>query len=114
MTQQARSLIRGRDPKFTDAFDAVLTAAGITVLRTPPQSPRADAFAERWVGSVRRERTDQLLIFSQRHLEAVLRIYADHSNGHRPHRSLEQRPPTPSPNRLPSAAAFHQTRILGG
>ncbi|GAA0234650.1 integrase core domain-containing protein [Actinomadura nitritigenes] len=113
--QRFRFLVRDRDTKLTDAFEAVFATAGITVLRTPPQSPRANAFAERWVGSARRACTDRLLIFSRRHLEAVLRIYADHFNGHRPHRSLGQRPPTPPPEPTPisSNSAIRQTRLLG-
>jgi transposase InsO family protein len=88
-----RFLIRDRDSKFTSVFDAVFTAAGITVLRSPVQVPRANAIAERWVGSVRRECLDRMLIVNRRHLEQVLAEYVDHFNGHRPHRSLDQRPP---------------------
>jgi putative transposase len=114
--QQFRFLIRDRDSKFTDAFDAVLTAAGIRVVRTPPRTPQANAFAERWILSVRRECTDRLLILSQRHLEAVLKIYADHFNGHRPHRSLAQRPPASPPEMISVSDDFtvHRTQLLGG
>jgi putative transposase len=87
-------LIRDRDAKFTAAFDTVLTAAGIRIIKIPVQAPRANAIAERWVGSARRECTDRMLVAGERHLRLILGEYADHYNSHRPHRSLQQEPPT--------------------
>jgi len=88
-----RFLVRDRDAKFTTASDAVFTASGIEVLKTPVRAPRADAYAERWVGTVRRELLDRMLIFGRRQLESALTEYVDHYNSHRPHRSLGQAPP---------------------
>ena len=86
-------LIRDRDAKFTRSFDAVFASEGIQIVKTPVRSPKANAFAERFVGTVRRECLDWLLILNRRHLEHVLRVFADHYNLHRPHRSLELTPP---------------------
>ncbi|MDQ6852014.1 MAG: integrase core domain-containing protein [Actinomycetota bacterium] len=86
-------LIRERDTKFTAAFDAVFTDEGIAVLRSPPRAPKANAYAERWVGTIRRECLDRMLIFSERQLVRVLAEYETHYIGHRPHRALDQRPP---------------------
>jgi putative transposase len=88
-----RFLVRDRDTKFTVAFDRVFAAEGIEVLRTPVRAPRANAYAERWVGTVRREVLDRMLIFGCQQLLFVLAEFADHYNVHRPHRSLGQAPP---------------------
>ena len=107
VTQQARNLlmdlgdradrfhflIRDRDSKFTTAFDAVFAGADIRIIRTPIRAPRANAVAERFIGTLRRECLDHLLITGPRHLAAVLREYVQHYDTHRPHRSLHQQPP---------------------
>ena len=86
-------VIRDRDTKFTAAFDAVFTAAGVRIIRTPVRAPRANAIAERWIASARRECLDRMLITGERHLRLVLSEYLDHYNTCRPHRALHQSPP---------------------
>jgi putative transposase len=81
-------LIGDRDAKFTRGFDDVFGAEGAEVLVTPVQAPNANAFAERWIGTVRAECLDWLLIVGRGHLEQVLRVYPEHYNRHRPHRAL--------------------------
>ncbi len=101
----ARFLIHDRDSKFSPAFDDVFRSEGVEIIRTPFRAPQANAFAERFVGTVRRDCLDWLLITSRKQLERVLRIYADHYNTHRPHRALGLTPPKPKPRlRLVAAA----------
>jgi transposase InsO family protein len=88
-----RFLIRDRDSKYTRDFDAVFASEGIEIVKTPVRSPKANAVAERFVGTVRRACLDWLLILNRRHLGHVLRNYIEHYNTHRPHRSLELVPP---------------------
>jgi putative transposase len=111
-----RFLIRDRDAKSTAAFDAVFAAAGIRVLRTPVRAPRANAFAERWLSTARRELLDRMLIFGCRQLLLVLGEYADHYNVHRPHRALGQASPLGSaepPVVLPAGRVLRRDRLGG-
>jgi putative transposase len=91
--QTIRFLIRDGAGQFIAAFDHVFRSDGATIIRTPPYTPVANAYAERWVGTVRRELLDRTLVWNRGQLERLLRAFVEHYNRHRPHRSLEQRAP---------------------
>ena len=124
VTQQARNLlmdlegqagglkflIRDRDAKFTAAFDALFTAVGVRIIQTPVRAPRANAIAERWIASARRECLDRMLITGERHLRLVLDEYVDHYNTHRPHRALHQNPPAGRQDPTPAATSMRVLR----
>jgi hypothetical protein len=88
--RRPRFLIRDRDAKFTAAFDAVFPCTSIQIVRTPVRAPRANSIAERFVGTIRRELLDRILIIDRRHATAVLRQYELHYNGHPAARALGQ------------------------
>jgi transposase InsO family protein len=111
-----RFLIRDHDAKFTASFDQVFATEGITVIRTPIRVPRANAYAERFVGTARRECLDWILVLGRRHLERVLRSYVEHYNRARPHRGIGRTPPEGSSPPL-CPAEPHRVRgrdVLGG
>ena len=110
----ARFLIRDRDTKFTHAFDDVFRAEGIRVIRTPVRAPRANAFAERFVRTVRQECLDWTLIRGRRHLRSVLEDYVEHYNRHRPHRGLDLCPPEPTTRAPSTTGAVIRQPLLGG
>jgi putative transposase len=114
---QPRFLVRDRDSKFTRDFDKVFRSEGIQVIKAPVRAPKARAHAERWVGSVRRECLDRLLILGRRHLHHVLAAYVRHFNEHRPHRALGQQPPLTDTQPLADVIDLDRLRrrdLLGG
>ena len=108
-------LIRDRDSKFTALFDEVFRAEGIRIVRTAAQAPRMNAIMERWVGSVRRELLDRILIVNAGHLRTVLTEYEDHFNAYRPHRALNQAGPLrPLPDPVDADIKVIRRDRLGG
>jgi transposase InsO family protein len=105
--------VRDRDTKFTSSFDTVFASIGVEAIKTPVRSPRANAFAERWVRTVREDCLDHLLVFGRQHLESVLVEYVRHYNRARPHRGLELVPPQPCPTRDWTGTVRRQD-VLGG
>jgi transposase InsO family protein len=115
LLERTRFLIHDRDSKFTASFDDVFRSEGIKVIHTPIRAPQANAYAERFVRTVRRECLDWLLILGRRHLEHVLRHYVNHYNAERPHRALALIPPE-AENRAvrPGNAKIERHDLLGG
>ena len=107
-----RFLIHDRDTKFTLSFDTVFVSEGMAIVLTPPQAPNANAFAERWIRSVRKECLDHLLIFSERALHAVLTDYVEYYNRARPHQGLQQQTPIPYTPCLQDT--IRRRKVLGG
>ncbi|MCG0289353.1 integrase core domain-containing protein [Streptomyces sp. PSAA01] len=117
--ESLRFLIRDRDSKYTESFDAVFEAEGIETVRTAPRAPWMNAHCERVIGTLRRELLDHVLIWNETHARHVLDVYARHYNGHRPHQAREQRPPLTDSRTAPltdssTPRRLLQTRVLGG
>ncbi|MFC5058369.1 integrase core domain-containing protein [Saccharothrix xinjiangensis] len=117
-TKPLRFLLRDRDGKYGQAFDAVFQADDIRVIKNAPQAPRMNAHCERVIDTIRRELLDHILITGEAHAQRVLTTYEDHYNRHRPHQARDQLPPEAQQH----PAAVHdldphrllRTRILGG
>ncbi len=126
------ALVRDRGSQFTDSFDEIFRTEGFKILKTPVRTPIANTFAERWIRTLRRELLDRTIIWNQDQLEQLVVDYIDHYNTHRPHRSLDQKPPrpaapiraAPSPNqpnltlqrphqRIPTRRLTSHDRVLG-
>jgi putative transposase len=116
--RRTRFLIRDRDAKFCRGFDVVFRSEGAQVLVTPVQAPNANAYAERWIRTVRTECLDWLLIMGPRHLERALRVYVEHYNRHRTHRALQLQAPNPATGLsivdVGRAGGVHRRDLLGG
>jgi putative transposase len=113
--QPFRFLVHDRDTKFSHAFDEVFRTEAIRVIHTPVQAPNANAYAERWVRTLRADCLDRILILGRRHLEHVLRVYRSHYNEHRPHRALHLLPPNGrDPTPLNATGHLRRHDLLGG
>ena len=111
---RVRFLIRDRDSKFTASFDRPFASIGVEAILTPVRSPRANAFAERWVRTVREDCLDHLLVFSRRHLETILAGHLDHYNAARPHRGLKVSPPRPTTTTTNLTGSIRRRDVVGG
>jgi transposase InsO family protein len=114
--ERFKFVIRDRDAKFTAAFDAVFAAVSVRVIKTPVRAPRANAIAERWISSARRECLGRMLVTGERHLRLILSDYVDYYNTHRPRRALQQAPPAGRahpPAEVPCMRVLRRDRLGG-
>jgi transposase InsO family protein len=109
-----RFLIRDNDGKFTPAFDDVFKSEGVRVIPTPYRAPNANAYAERWVRTVREECLDHILILNETHLWRVLKEYVDdYYNVARPHQGIGQQFPIPC-HPQQNSGTVQSRKVLGG
>jgi transposase InsO family protein len=114
-TSDFRYLLRDRDSRYTQAFDAAFTSENIAILKSAPQAPKLNAHAERFIRTVRAECTDRMLIYNEQHARRVLADYAEHHNTGRPHRALQLRAPADDPDVIPFPAQhIHRHDVLSG
>ena len=111
--RRVRFLVRDRDTKFTTSFDKVFASIGAETILTPVRSPKANAFGERWVRTVREDCLDHLLVLSRHHLRTILAEYVTHYNRARPHRGLDLTPPRPAAV-AGGAEMIRRRDLLGG
>jgi len=111
--RRVRFLVRDRDTKFTATFDNVFASIGAETILIPVRSPKANAYAERWIRTVREDCLDHVLVFSGRHLEMILGKYVAHYNRGRPHRGLDLTPPRPA-RAASSAGTIRRRDLIGG
>jgi len=110
-----RFVIQDCDAKFTRVFDEIFASEGLRTVKTPPQTPRANCYAERWIRTARAECTDRMPIYDERHLRSVLGEYVGHYDGHRPHQSRRQRPPDQDGQAsAPLSLPIQRRKVLGG
>jgi hypothetical protein len=108
-------VIRDRDGKFCQVFDQVFTGGDIRIIKAPPRAPRANCYAERFVGTLRRECLDYVLVYGERHLRRVLAEFERHYNDHRPHQSRDQKPPVHDPGRvIDMRVPVRRTKAISG
>ena len=104
--------MRDRGSQFVDTFDEIFRTEGLKTFKTPVRTPVGNTFAERWIGTLRRELLDRTIIWNQQQLERLVTDYIDHHNTHRPHRSLDQRPPLGNNPQMSASRGSAQLRVV--
>ena len=108
----AGALVRDRGSQFVDAFDEIFRSHNLKILKCPVRTPVANAYAERWIGTLRRELLDRTLIWNQQQLERPVVDYIPHYTDHRPHRPPNQRAPTASGSTIPTPQPHRRPHVI--